>query len=962
MKNTKRLILPLIFILLTASVLLFTACGGECKDGHTEVVDAAVAPTCQNEGLTEGSHCTVCNEVIKKQEKLPKLEHKAGGFALVESENKITSTCTSCPEVFETYKAEKLIDAWSTAWAAEGKTELDLTAFALVYQSDSKGFIADVNTFANSVFEKTGVKITPVLASKYNSSEFSGAIFVGETGLDESKDAQKVVEAGYSYAVLASDKKLTVVGRANEDVVAALNFVVANYLTTYTNKVSFPICTIGTNPRYVTIDASEFYLVIDHNTYDVPGHAYVGGSDKECTDYNYRLATSFATRIGIKDKIIKDSLTLPNRAYVSVYGGKTYEERTKVINDTTTHLIFFGEVNHPVSISFRANLPANCHGFKIIDEETIVVAAHNDIGLEKAMNLFRKEYMASKDKTWPAGYTSIEVTDESWIVDFPRPANENIRLYNTQISTADTLQLLYTGSGISEEAFDAYCETLEKAGYVLYGTVTQFAENKYATFVNESKNSALHVAYNPFAHQDDLAALDSGLEKTRKMTTGSAWGSKSYTVVYPLISYDPCIRVISAPLDGKVALPADATKPFSNNIASSVAVKLPGKELLTKDYSYKKVTETSITAVGLPSGAIGTSYVIQLEDGSFIVIDGGYRKTDMNKQNDEGDILYKVLSQLHENAFKDEGTVPSIITIRAWYLTHSHYDHFYNFGCFMYQYGKGERYSDQNAKLVDDNYKVDVQNVLAHIVNENLQNMNKGNELMLSASYISAINYANGGGTNYIRTHAGQVLHFANVTLEVLMTPEDYNPMRISNTNDTNTIINFKISSKDDQQNEVNFLSTGDSCIYQGRYLCVSFGEYLESDMASMAHHGNIGTETSFYQMVKAKYIWYPNSVSSFKSYTTGSSAWPINVSSALIKMDCLKYVYISGSGATWNDTATIKNGIATVSVKFDKATPIYDKPHDVMSNDALVGIGTSRGELNDSKVPVYKNPNYKEN
>lgn len=55
---------------------------------HTPVKDEAVAPTCTETGLTEGSHCSVCGEVIKAQEVV-----KANGHTIVKDEA-VAPTCT----------------------------------------------------------------------------------------------------------------------------------------------------------------------------------------------------------------------------------------------------------------------------------------------------------------------------------------------------------------------------------------------------------------------------------------------------------------------------------------------------------------------------------------------------------------------------------------------------------------------------------------------------------------------------------------------------------------------------------------------------------------------------------------------------------------------------------------------------------------------------------------------------
>ena len=111
----KKMLFSLILLLLTlgAFLILFTACGHEheWKDatciapktcstceategaalGHTEAVDAAKAPTCTETGLTEGKHCSVCNEVLVAQETVA-----ATGHTWVNATCTMPKTCSVC--------------------------------------------------------------------------------------------------------------------------------------------------------------------------------------------------------------------------------------------------------------------------------------------------------------------------------------------------------------------------------------------------------------------------------------------------------------------------------------------------------------------------------------------------------------------------------------------------------------------------------------------------------------------------------------------------------------------------------------------------------------------------------------------------------------------------------------------------------------------------------------------------
>ena len=82
----KKYIVSMMSLLLAVGCAVgFAACDQDAPGGtdepdephvHTEVADKAVAPTCTKNGLTEGSHCAVCGEVIVAQRTVPAPGHE----------------------------------------------------------------------------------------------------------------------------------------------------------------------------------------------------------------------------------------------------------------------------------------------------------------------------------------------------------------------------------------------------------------------------------------------------------------------------------------------------------------------------------------------------------------------------------------------------------------------------------------------------------------------------------------------------------------------------------------------------------------------------------------------------------------------------------------------------------------------------------------------------------------------
>ena len=85
------------------------------SETHAIVADIAVSATCKDTGLTEGSHCSVCNKVLVAQTVVPKTEVNSSSSWIIDveatckSEGEMHKECNVCKQVLESKKIEKSV-------------------------------------------------------------------------------------------------------------------------------------------------------------------------------------------------------------------------------------------------------------------------------------------------------------------------------------------------------------------------------------------------------------------------------------------------------------------------------------------------------------------------------------------------------------------------------------------------------------------------------------------------------------------------------------------------------------------------------------------------------------------------------------------------------------------------------------------------------------------------------------
>ncbi len=350
------------------------------------------------------------------------------------------------------------------------------------------------------------------------------------------------------------------------------------------------------------------------------------------------------------------------------------------------------------------------------------------------------------------------------------PEFEGGELYGCVTCNHDQIEYYY--SGTTEAAFTAYRQKLASEGYELY-CENIIDGNLFATYTK--KTTMIHAYY----------------VKNRN-----------------------AVRIITGSTTGQAKLPTNTD----------------GKP------EYIKITESKITQMthDYDAGSFGNCYVITLEDGSFIIMDGG---ADTSKKDSLR--LFSLLKKLNE---RQDGK----IVIAAWFISHSHGDHVGGLVNLCATYGTG---------VVIEQF---IANTPDKIVYYNSRN--PGNAESTFAAVEKSL-----GSFKLVKPHTGMKFWVRNAQIEILYTQEDIYPDFLREFNNSSMVFKMMIGGQ-------TVMWLGD-VEYEGSDIITEmYGAALKSDIVQVSHHGWDGGSLELYNRINPATAFWPTSIKIFTDHTSGKN------------------------------------------------------------------------------------------
>lgn len=471
------------------------------------------------------------------------------------------------------------------------------------------------------------------------------------------------------------------------------------------------------------------------------------------------------------------------------------------------------------SYTESAEAAANCgYGDYIIDVvgNKIVILAYTAEGVLQAAEDFIEEIKEGYDQTSgvitlkESEFAVIQTLDEQ-LSDIPLFDGGIFYSYydaGTRNGEAETQCDEIIISATTPELYDAYLQKVATEGFTKYTDHTM-AKNKFATFTSEE-----------------------------------------YVLTVGFYDYSNEVRVLIE--DSSAPLPA-----------------------LKSENVYTKVTDAQITLLGLEYekntpdtyASNAMSILIRLEDGRFVVIDGGH-----NHKKNSANLINTI-----EEQSKDYTEDP---VIAAWIITHAHGDHF---GMVHAHYKEFE-----GIKVERFLFNYIAESERARAMQEFPDNWEENEGGAFGKTYVAA----NALKAEMHKVHVGQVFYFADLQIEVLFTTESYGPTPCNALNTTSVVMKMTFTNNG---KKTVYMSLGDAT-GNSMELCTNmYGDFLKADIVQTAHHGystwgnNAGIMMA-YETIDATLVLWPMGLHAYPTYAVK------DYNSILFTVPSYKECYVAGS------------------------------------------------------------------
>lgn len=259
---------------------------------------------------------------------------------------------------------------------------------------------------------------------------------------------------------------------------------------------------------------------------------------------------------------------------------------------------------------------------------------------------------------------------------------------------------------------------------------------------------------------------------------------------------------------------------------------------------YTKRATPTISMLAL--GEIGTSIVIQLEDASFLLIDGGLGNNNFTK---DSEILWNFLSSK-----APAGEKPRI----TWLVTHIHTDHRALFQKFIPKYKDKIELELVIWNLPDFN---EIHNKYASGWKEGGSTIKPAKNYATPVATLTDVINKNFPNTPIYTCHTGEKIYLPGCEIEILVCHEDYYLNGFVWVNDTSLTCRITMQGK-------TMMVFGDTTqAVSNAIITPAYGNYIKSDILQVAHHGNRGGTLATFKDVDPDICLWSASKTNYTAY-----------------------------------------------------------------------------------------------